>query len=92
MRKIEMTRTPADEACAEEMRGLLLLGVEKALGRLAARDQELLHLTFNEKHSQEMIATRFGVRPDSVRRLVHRALSRLRAQLRRDPTIRSAAA
>jgi len=68
-----------DDRFREEPENLLVL--PELVGRLPAREREIVLLRFVEELGQDEIAARVGISQMHVSRLLRRALARLRAQL-----------
>lgn len=73
---VEIVEAARPDRCPSD--GLLLTKVLGALERLKIRDQSLLRERFLEELPLSELATRFGVRPRSMKNLLARASARWR--------------
>ena len=74
-------RSPEKGAEAEIISAEALRHVRAVLAALSARDRRVLQAVFLEERAREAVCREFGIRPDHLRVLLHRAKIRLRELL-----------
>ncbi len=73
-----------DSIIADDERAILKANVEKLMSQLTDRQREAIYLRYMQELSYEEIGVLLEMTPESVRKLVHRGIEKMRSHARND--------